>query len=235
LKQISFNAQEQDQFIYLDAGTELKAPLDFVQNWLHSNDCLFFSLPNKIGDWTTKICLAQLDACGPRFTEADQIHANVMAFRPTKQTKQLFGEWEFLMREIGIAGPITRLPRPDGELSRCVAHRADQSVLSILLVRRGLNDRLSGQQAAKHVDWLATESQVILCHRMPSRTCALRASTWLSLVVAGIVPRNRAWSLLPFVCLVKTPRQSFVWVAKNHGKWGVGKKIRALRSCLSIE
>jgi hypothetical protein len=233
LQKTASEAREDQRFIYLDAATEVKAPLDFVDDQLISNDHVFFDLPNKIGDWATKLCLSKLGADTPDYTEANQIHANVIGFRASERIKRLFREWEVHMRDVEIAGPIASTKRPDGEKARCVAHRCDQAVLSILLLRNGVLERADAQETARHVDWCAAGSQTVLCHRMPHRTCSMSVSTWIGLAKTGIVPADQALAMIPLVSLLKTPRQSFAWYARNHGKWGFGKRIRSLRGFFS--
>jgi hypothetical protein len=63
----------------------------------------------------------------------------------------------------------------------------------------------------------------------------MRLNTWASLLKRGIISTDQALATVPLVCLLKTPHQSFAWCARNHGKWGFGKKIRSLRQVFSTQ
>jgi len=234
LQKTASEAREDERFIYLDAATEVKAPLDFVDDRLSVNDDVFFDLPNKIGDWATKLCLSKLGAGVSDYTEANQIHANVIGFRASERIKSLFREWEAHMRDVEIAGPVASVKRPDGEKARCVAHRCDQAVLSVLLLRNGVLERADAQETARYVEWCAARRQTVLCHRIPIRTSSMCLSTWISLVKKGIIAADQALKTMPIVNVLTTPRQSYAWFARNQGKWGIGKKLRALRGTLWV-
>lgn len=122
-----------DEVIYCDAGVELIAPLDILfETVLQKNDVGLFSSKGYLNRvWTKRDAFVFLDADFSTFWDLEQVAGTIILLRNSSFSRRFIANWldvskngHILMDDSSILG------RP--ELPEFVAHRHDQSILTIL-------------------------------------------------------------------------------------------------------
>lgn len=151
---------EDDVLIYCDAGVEIVADLTpLVELVLDNRELLLFAgdvdlSGNRLGDtcgvWTKRDCFVSMDADEPRFHQAHMLDASFLVLRNRGVTPELVRGWqEYCSR----AEVVTDQPNVCGlpNLPGFIDHRHDQSVLSLLAARYGLETFRSPAQIGNHM------------------------------------------------------------------------------------
>ena len=151
---------EDDILIYCDAGVEIVADLaPLVELALDNRDLLLFAgdvdltgsgLGDACGAWTKRDCFELMDADEPRYHHAHMLDASFLVLRNRGVAPELVREWqEYCSRaEVVTDQPNTcALPNLPGFID----HRHDQSVLSLLAVRHGVEGFRSPSQLGNHM------------------------------------------------------------------------------------
>lgn len=86
--------------------------------------------------WTTRACFAAMGCVAPNFMHAPQYLGGLQAYLPTEENKRHLEEYYQLMLLPTVAGPDNNARYPDGSCG-CRGHRNDQSVISLLIEKRG--------------------------------------------------------------------------------------------------
>lgn len=129
-----------EPFLYLDVLEEIRSWPVAVEKALEREGRFFMSYPPdpfyRNDKWTTNECFRRMGCDETRFRAAPQHWSAVLAFAPTTDNEGFLSEMHEFMKDPLIAGPAMRIDRPDGQ-DGCMAHRSDQSVFSLLVVKAG--------------------------------------------------------------------------------------------------
>lgn len=89
--------------------------------------------------WATKKSLKLANCDSDFYKEAQSYWSGFHAYYPTDENKSMIQEQYELMLNPDIAGPSNLLQKPDGISETCMAHRNDQTVLSLMIQKYGFN------------------------------------------------------------------------------------------------
>jgi hypothetical protein len=150
-----------EPFAYLDAASVFLAPVDDLERLLHERSRVFVQYPTrdvfKNARWTTAACLRKMGCDEDRFKNAHVYVAGFQAYVPTPDNASFVEEIFRLMHDPEIAGPSNWQMDPDGN-GVCQAHRNDQSVLSLLIERRGWHQPFELEHFVRYGDVLTLEA-----------------------------------------------------------------------------
>lgn len=127
-----------DYVIYLDAGV---APVADMKPWFEQLQRSVVNVfapvpPLAIRKFTKRDCFVRMQADAPRFYNAAIVSAGIQAYRKDQESMAFLTELKTLMRDPHLLtdGENTvGLPNHEG----FIAHRHDQSILSLLAMKRG--------------------------------------------------------------------------------------------------
>jgi hypothetical protein len=131
------SVEEDTIIIYTDAGQRYIAdPSPLVALAANKDVVLFHSnKPQRI--WTKRDCFVLMQADAPQYWDARQLDASIQIYRAGAKARSFLVELQDLMRNPRIlcSGPNTcGLPNFEGFR----AHRHDQSIITILAMKRGI-------------------------------------------------------------------------------------------------
>ena len=106
-------------------------------------------LANKY--WTTKKCFEKMDA----FSAAamPQYWAGFQVYKRTIDNVNFVTEMLDCMKDPEIALPDTTVKYPDGKTNKCIEHRQDQSVLSLLVDKHNRHQYFDIHKNDRYGDW----------------------------------------------------------------------------------
>jgi uncharacterized protein YndB with AHSA1/START domain len=136
-----------DLVLYSDAGIEIVADVSPLLELCRTKGGLLLFAghyddvgapgPNLCGKWTKRDCFVFMDCDEPRYHEGQMLDASFMIFAKNPRAEALVREWllccsqrQLLADEPNVCG----LPNLPG----FIQHRHDQSILSLLALREGL-------------------------------------------------------------------------------------------------
>jgi len=151
---------EDDILIYCDAGVEIVADLSpLVELALDDRDLLLFAgdvdltgsgVGDTCGAWTKRDCFVLMNADEPLYHEAHMLDASFLVLRNRGITPELVRQWQ---QYCSRAEVVTDQPNVCGlpNLPGFIDHRHDQSVLSLLAVRHGVETFRPPSQLGNHM------------------------------------------------------------------------------------
>ena len=101
--------------------------------------------------WTTNKCFEKMESEPSR--NSPQYWAGFQAYKRSEQNINFVTELYEYMKDPEIALPDMMLKRPDGPDAKCVEHRCDQSVLSILIDKHDRHHFYDMNKNDKYGDW----------------------------------------------------------------------------------
>jgi hypothetical protein len=127
-----------DYVIYLDAGV---APVADMTPWFahlrRRPVNLFAPLPPRPArEWTKRNCFVHMRADAPRYHAAPMLSAGIQAYCNEPESREFIGELKALMRNALLLTDVEDRDR-GSEDEDFVAHRHDQSILTLLAALRG--------------------------------------------------------------------------------------------------
>jgi hypothetical protein len=132
--------EDGDVLFYLDSADTFKNEIkDFLKAYFsnENNEIILTAgaFPNK--DWTKRDCFILMECDEPRFHNAIQLEAGVLAIKKTDGMVNFVEEWLGYCKNENI---ITTIENVHGEnFPSYKDHRYDQSVLTNLALRHGIN------------------------------------------------------------------------------------------------
>lgn len=136
IKQALMGAKENDVFVYLDSGDWISSTFrEYINRKMSDHDVLLTEGGFTNGQYTKYDVLSEMNAKGDHYINAIQVEAGIIIIRKTERTVNLISEW---LRWCLMPGLITDEPSKK-HLPEFIEHRHDQSILSILQVKYGLN------------------------------------------------------------------------------------------------
>ena len=141
-----------EQMIYSDSancfikGENIKEDL--------TNGCLFmpYAHPKLTNEyWTTERCFKKMNLEDAK--RMPQYWAGLQAYTKTTENVMFVGEMLEWMKDPEVALPDTTIKYPDGDQSKCVEHRQDQSILSLLIHKYNKHQVFDTEKNNKYGDW----------------------------------------------------------------------------------
>lgn len=101
--------------------------------------------------WTTKRCFEKIQANGAEYMP--QYWAGFQAYTRTDKNVEFVEDILKHMKDPEVAYPKTTVKYPDGKENKCIEHRCDQSVLSILIHKHNRHHIFDVDKNNKYGDW----------------------------------------------------------------------------------
>jgi hypothetical protein len=149
-----------DIVIYSDAGIEIVAGLHpLIEVCQLRTEVLLFAGhyddvggpgPNTCGKWTRRDCFVGMDCDRPCYHNGQMLDASFLVIRVSPQSMEFVREWlgYCVQPELLIDGPnLCGLP----DLPGFIEHRHDQSILSLLAIRREMETFRHPSQFGNHL------------------------------------------------------------------------------------
>ena len=133
-----------DIVVYLDAGARFRADPSALFAVAREREIVVFANPYgaargaaACSTWTKRDCFVLMGCDEPRYHHAPMVDASIVLFRNTRGGRAFVAEWLSFSQRANI---LTDAPNSCGlaNLEDFVEHRHDQSVLSLLVERAGL-------------------------------------------------------------------------------------------------
>lgn len=148
--------EDGDIVIYSDSGAEIISPLDpLIDLCRQKGGILLFNVHTPNGKhtnimWTKRDCFVLMDADTPRFHNAEQIAGSPQLYQKTSRSMALLEEWLSYCTDERI---LTDIPNRCGHDNyiEFKDHRHDQSVLSIVALRHGVETFRDPSQFGNHL------------------------------------------------------------------------------------
>jgi hypothetical protein len=142
------------EFIYLDSRYFIFSRGIEIEKYLERNSRFFVQYPQieilKNKYWTTLKCIEKCE--GQSSNEVAQYTGGIQAYVVTSENRAFAMNMMNLMADPEVAGPSNHLRYPDGEGTTCVAHRNDQSVLTMMIGRYGFQQPYDPEIARRYGD-----------------------------------------------------------------------------------
>jgi uncharacterized protein YndB with AHSA1/START domain len=146
IKETLRSMAEGDLLVYADAGIEIVADLSPLFALAAHQDILLFVAhyddagapgPNTCGKWTKRDCFLFMDCDEPRFHQAPMVDASFLILKNGGRARAFVREWLLLCCQEQL---LTDTPSVCGvpALAEQLGHQHDQSLLSLLAHREGL-------------------------------------------------------------------------------------------------
>jgi hypothetical protein len=144
-----------DYIIYLDAGV---APVADMRPWFdqlgRSTINLFAPVPpHPLRKWTKRECFVRMQADTPECHNAPVLSAGIQAYRNTAESRAFLMELQRLMRDPHLLADSV-LTAGLQESEAFIAHRHDQSILTLLARLRGYSTH---REPSQYGIWTARE------------------------------------------------------------------------------
>lgn len=142
-------------FMLCDASHAFISKTYELEYFLEKDTRFFIEYPNQIFKnkyWATKDSLKLMNCDTEEFREAQSYWSGFHAYIPTQENLDMIQEQYIHMLNPMIAGPSNLLQKPDGPNSICIAHRNDQTVLSIMIQKYGFNQKFEQKKYGRYGD-----------------------------------------------------------------------------------
>ena len=139
--------------IYSDsANCFIQSTSPLKRDLVDSSLLMCYPHPGLTNDlWTTKKCLEKLQAPGAEIMP--QYWAGFQVYERTEANLLLVSEMLEYLKDPDVALPNMKVKRPDGPQGRCIEHRCDQSVLSLLIHKHNRHQFYDPEKTLKYGDW----------------------------------------------------------------------------------
>jgi hypothetical protein len=149
-----------DVLIYSDSGIEIVADVSpLISLCLQRGHILLFDGhyddvgapgPNVCGRWTKRDCFVFMDCDSPRFHQARMLDASLLVLPKTAAAEAFIREWLLYCCQPCL---LTDRPNVCGlpNLPEFIEHRFDQSILSLLAIRDGIESFRHPSQYGNHL------------------------------------------------------------------------------------
>lgn len=158
------SAEYGDIVIYSDSGAEVLAPLEPLTDLCQQKGgILLFNVHTPNGKhtnimWTKRDCFVLMDADEPRFHNAEQVAGSPQLYQKNPRSIAFLEEWLNYCTDERI---LTDIPNRCGYANypKFKDHRHDQSVLSLLVLRHGMETFRDPSQFGNHLKMAADRNQ----------------------------------------------------------------------------
>lgn len=206
-----------DFVIYSDAGIEILQPLDvlfpFVEN--AGGILLFDNLYQGLSTWTKRDCFVLMGCDSYRFHNGRILSAGFQIYQPTDRAVAFVEEWRTWCEDPRILTDKQNVSgRPN--LPDFVAHRHDQSVLSIMSIREGLPTYRDPSQWGNHLKAPAFRRPNDILPELPYSQMPDNESAYGTLLNHH---RSHRRSLLRRLASIATPEPIKRYIKRHMRNW----------------
>lgn len=148
-------ASTKKPFMMCDASHAFVSKTYELEFLLEKEKRFFIEYPNEIFKnkyWATKKSLELTGCDSDSFKEAQSYWSGFHAYMPTEENLSMILDQYKYMLEPDIAGPSNLTKKPDGENSYCIAHRNDQTVLSLMINKYKFNQKFEMYKYTRYGD-----------------------------------------------------------------------------------
>jgi hypothetical protein len=152
---LKFAAKNLDQFALCDASHAFLKKTYELEYFLEKDSRFFIEYPEEIFKnkyWSTKKSLIMSGMDDEETKNAQSYWSGFHAYITTDENKEMLNEQYRLMLLEEMAGPSNLLNKPDGVNSECIAHRNDQTVLSLMIHKYKFRQPFELDKYNKHGD-----------------------------------------------------------------------------------
>jgi hypothetical protein len=143
-----------DKFIYSDSANCFVSSANNIENDLEEGS-LFLPYPQEILSnqyWTTKKCFSTID--GSEGSEImPQYWAGFQVYQIDQSNRNMIEEMYYYSKTPDALLPNVGVDKPDGIDGKCIQHRCDQSIFSIMIHKYDKHQRFDLDRANKYGDW----------------------------------------------------------------------------------
>ena len=144
-------------FIYSDAANLFVRDSTQIVDYIYKNQRLFLEYPNlklKNKYYTTNNCFSEMDCNSSEYRSSQQYWAGLQGYINNDFNIKFINEMYDLMLNEKIAFPRANIFMPDGDMSDCIYHRNEQSVLSLLIKKYNIEQKFDYDMFNKCGDYL---------------------------------------------------------------------------------
>ena len=174
---------EGDFVFYLDSGAFFLKPIDKIINSMGKEDKIYVSdVPLLEGCFTKSACFDYLECNTADMKKTNQIQGGYVGLFCCEYTKAFVRQWKELCEQYDLLSPDGIIPPKEYKGESYVAHREDQSILSLLCKQKGISAHrepsqrggrfqdsyyspLYAYKPTKHADQYGT---VVFLHKSPN-------------------------------------------------------------------
>lgn len=127
-----------DVLMYIDsADIPQKKFFDYLKEHMNTNDILLLNRGYRHGSWTKADCFVLMGCNDSNYKDKVQLEAGLLCFRNTRESIELVTEW---LKWCTNYQAVSDAPNKCGVAndSGFVDHRHDQSILTNIVLRRGI-------------------------------------------------------------------------------------------------
>ena len=119
---------------YCDSGSFFCRSFKFILESMGDDDIWLCNMPLIEKQWTKPAVFDALDANTSNITDTNQIQGSFICVKKSKESITFITDWLALCCKPELIMPL----KEDEEKGDCIAHREDQSLISVLSKKRGL-------------------------------------------------------------------------------------------------
>ena len=138
-----------DIVFYADSGAFFVKKIDKLISSLRKNEKIWVSdCPLLESCFTKPICFEKMD-CDEKTKNSNQIQATYLMLICCDETRSFIGEWLHYCEDYDLMSPEGGLSLNEKRGTQFVAHREDQSILSLLCKKKGIKAHKDPSQRGK--------------------------------------------------------------------------------------
>lgn len=154
-------------FMMCDASHAFVSKTYELEYHLEKDTRFFIEYPEDIFKnkfWTTKKCF-ELSKCDTNeYKNMQSYWSGFHCYIPTDENKEMIYDQYKLMLNKEIAGPSNLEKYPDGQTQQCIAHRNDQSVLSLMIQKYKFNQKFNLEKYNRYGDLQTAKAMLPSLH-----------------------------------------------------------------------
>jgi hypothetical protein len=169
-----------DKFIYSDSANCFVSSATDIENDLEEGS-LLLPYPQEVLTnqyWTTKKCFSIIE--GSEGSEImPQYWAGFQVYQVNQSNRKMIEEMYYYSKIQNAILPNVGVNKPDGIHSKCIQHRCDQSIFSIMIHKYNKHQKFDLDKANKYGDWQTFkvfDSNLELMTTVPNRILMPRES-----------------------------------------------------------
>lgn len=185
------DCKEGDIVFYLDSGAFFLRNIEQLISGLKPNEKIWVSdNPTLESCFTKEICFERMGCSDVEYRATNQIQATYIMFVCSTEARAFVDEWLRYCEDYDLISPDGGLGLTEDRGNRFVAHREDQSVLSLLCKKHGIKAHKDPSQRGKYPE------------------------TFFNPHYTYCVPQHPEDTYKPFVFLHKSPTVSIMHISK---------------------
>ena len=150
IKRVLDGCNEGDYVFYVDSGAFFIRNADVIVRSFREGENIWVSdNPLLESCFTKSVCFEALDCEGKKYSGTNQIQATYVFFRCCGESRAFVNEWLSFCERPELMEPAGSLNISQGVGSGFVAHREDQSILSLLCKKQGIEPHRDPSQRGK--------------------------------------------------------------------------------------